>query len=96
MGGTHVRNITEAKSTQFVSSRQVVRRVRWGIRSKYNTEAWFSGIMVKLPKKFKGVGVGKIGAFGHVGSAVLMGCQADVQQAHGIRENGLGGKPHRD
>lgn len=33
---------------------------------------------------------GKTDAFGHVGSEVLVGCQADVQQAHGIRDNGLG------
>lgn len=31
----------------------------------------------------------KTDAFGHVGYEVLVGCQADVQQAHGIRDNGL-------
>lgn len=80
----------EAKSTQFVSSRHVVRKVGWGIRLKSNSQAWFSGIMVQLPKKWERIWRGRRDVFGHVGFEVLVGCQADVQQAHGIRDNGLG------
>lgn len=80
----------EAKSTQFVSSRHVVRRVGWGIRPRSNIQAWFTGIMVHLPKRWEGVWRGERDALEHVGFEVLVGCQADVQPEHGIRDNFMG------